>query len=120
MIAFVIIIAIVIIISPNKNNENNTPIPPVDNNLKTAIQDQRDELLDNSNGFKGQFMEGCVEESGGQREFCSCTYDYLENTLGERGLIELSLNYSISENISDKTANSMINAIEYCLDKYID
>jgi hypothetical protein len=48
--------------------------------------------------FKEDFMSGCTEE--GTYENCNCYYNSLVNRLGKEGLVNLSLNYMQTEQIS--------------------
>ena len=60
-------------------------------------------------------MGGCVEGSPELYDYCSCTYNYLELTIGKSGIVKFGLD--MIENGDFEMTEDIEDAIIFCADK---
>ena len=63
--------------------------------------------------FKDEYMGGCVGEEA-TYEYCSCTYDYLLDMLGLKGIMQMAIDVDETGELTD----DMVEAISGCIHLY--
>lgn len=77
----------------------------------TPAQETSDGVL---NTFGENFVVGCIDE-GGNTEFCTCAYNYLDENMTDAEMLELSIETLQDE---DYISDEMIEAVKACLHLY--
>ena len=68
-------------------------------------------LFDNS-VFRNEYNEGCIGEDA-SREYCDCTYTYLESQMGVEGILRLALEYAETEELSREMVDAYMHCVNY-------
>lgn len=77
------------------------------------VYDQNKILSPKNKTSKDYFMDGCLD--GGSKPYCECTYNYLIDNYGVKGLTELGINYLQDDS---QIPDEVMEAAKACASKY--
>lgn len=63
------------------------------------------------------YMEGCTEENASLYDYCECTYNYLELTIGKNEIAQFGLDVLDDPNFDVLDIPEVMDAVEFCLDE---
>jgi hypothetical protein len=78
-----------------------------------SVQEVTQDKPEQSKVFKEEYMKGCITE-GATYAYCDCTYDFMENKVGYKKLVELSIEFMETNKLPD----IMLEAVSVCLSEY--
>ena len=65
--------------------------------------------------FKESYIEGCIKSGAATKSFCSCSYDYMIESLGATRFYRFAIDYANGKELTNKELNLMINSATYCI-----